>query len=52
MAAQKKDFTYKDLKEAFLAGERIGYGHVGFERWIRSAHAKRYVRKPKARKAA
>jgi hypothetical protein len=49
--ANKKEFTIQDMKKAFLAGERIGYGPIGFHRWVRVEYEARYIRKPK-RKAA
>lgn len=52
MAVNKKEFTVQDLKAAFLAGESVGSGPIGFARWIRCEYPDRYKRKPKARKAA
>ena len=51
MATKKKEFTATDMKEAFLAGQRIGYGPIGWERWMRSTYVDRYVRKPKPKAA-
>ena len=47
--ATKKEFTYKDMKEIFMAGGANGGSNahpMGFERVMRTRYPERYVRKP------
>jgi len=48
MATKKRGFTALDMKKAFLAGERIGCGPLGWHRWMRVEFEQRYKRKRKA----